>query len=546
MRRFVVVMLLFLALGSALLLRPGAFRLEARSFTFTSAISSAKDGAERGAVIFAFGDWGALSTDTLQTSAVPWKLANAALALQATDGDAEAAGQADLAAIWREFGFLTPDVIGNWPDGLPQPDMPVPLGQNHGQDAQVFPPIGLTIGNIGCAACHASVMYDAEGRPNPRRVWLGMPNSSINLEAYTQALFSAVKVQGRDAGKLLAVVEALYPDTDWREKLTLRRVVLPAFLTLIAERETEFGGPLPFRVSLAGATNGLDSLRNRLGLLPPGELVTESAFNSVPDLGGRLWRTSLLNTGGYLVAGQDHTRPMTAEDLSPAHRADLAAIIAFFTVPSMGVTQEVAQRHSPDAVAVTAWMEGYAAQPFPGSIDRGLLPQGQAVYAQACAACHGVYDDSLTQPRLVSFPNWTGDIGTDPDRARLSTPALVDAVNNGLFGQYINARTTTTYAAPPLAGIWVSAPYLHNGSVPTLWHLMRPALRPRTFEVGGHKLDLATVGLDLEPPADYVPWSQPVTVDTTLFGLSNAGHEVGFAGLSKTGMKTLLEYLKLL
>jgi hypothetical protein len=168
-------------------------------------------------------------------------------------------------------------------------------------------------------------------------------------------------------------------------------------------------------------------------------------------------------------------------------------------------------------------MEGYAAQPFPGPIDRGLLPQGRAVYAQACAACHGVYDDRLTQPRLVSFPNRTGDIGTDPDRARLSTPALIDAVNGGLFGQYITARTTTTYAAPPLAGIWARARYLHNGSVPTLWHLMRPALRPRTFEVGGHKLDLATVGLDLVPPADYVSWSQPVTVDTTLFGLSNAG-----------------------
>ncbi|NCT12302.1 MAG: hypothetical protein GW767_06070, partial [Rhodobacterales bacterium] len=87
---------------------------------------------------------------------------------------------------------------------------------------------------------------------------------------------------------------------------------------------------------------------------------------------------------------------------------------------------------------------------------------------------------------------------------------------------------------------------LHNGSVPTLWHLMRPAARPARFMVGGHRLDLARVGIDLAPPTDYQPWSIPAEVDTTAFGLSNSGHEVGFAGLGEAEKDALLDYLKLL
>jgi mono/diheme cytochrome c family protein len=303
---------------------------------------------------------------------------------------------------------------------------------------------------------------------------------------------------------------------------------------------------MPFRASLAGATNGLDSLRNRLGLIPEGEMVTDSIFNSVPDLGGRLWRSKLLNSGSYAIPGVDHMAATGPEDITDAHREALAGIIAFFTVPSMGVTPAVAEAHIPDAVAVTAWMQEYRPQPFPGVIARAQTEAGQAIYARDCAACHGSYDASLTAPRLVSFPNWEGDVGTDMRRAELLTDDVADAVNGGLFGQYIAARTVAGYAAPPLTGIWASAPYLHNGSVPTLWHLMRPAERPVWFEVGGHRLDLQRVGIDLAPPVGYVPWSIPAEVDTRAFGLGNEGHEVGFADLTEAEKAALLEYLKLL
>jgi len=106
--------------------------------------------------------------------------------------------------------------------------------------------------------------------------------------------------------------------------------------------------------------------------------------------------------------------------------------------------------------------------------------------------------------------------------------------------------------APPLSGIWATAPYLHNGSVPTLWHLMHPDQRPSRFYVGGHALAFARVGIagdvdddgTMHYPRDYRPWSTPSLYDTSEPGRSNRGHETMFAGLSEADKRALLEYLK--
>lgn len=530
---------------AVMVVRPGAFSATGVSPAYAALIGEAESEAERGIVTFAFGDWGALSTDTLATSGGPWKLITAAMALQEAGGDVAAAQAVDVGALYRRFGFVVPETIGNWPETLPAPEVEI-LGLNVGLAAKAVPPVAVTMSNIGCAACHASVMYDATGAPDLTRAWLGMPNTSINLEAWTGALFTAVRDFGGDADRLFATVDAMFPDTGWRERVMLRRVIWPRLMAVVEERDARFGRLMPFRASLAGATNGLDSLRNRLGLIPQGEMVRDSVFNSVPDLGGRLWRRKLLNSGSYAIPGQDHMATVTAADITEDHRAALAGIVAFFTVPSMGVAQEVALAHVPDAVVVTEWMTEYRPQPFPGLIARDRLEEGQAVYARACAGCHGSYDASLTAPDLVSFPNWEGDVGTDMARADLLTEEVAAAVNGSAFGPLIASRTVAGYAAPPLTGIWASAPYLHNGSVPTLWHLMRPEERPVWFEVGGHRLDLLRVGIDLAPPVGYEPWSVPAEVDVRAFGLGNGGHEVGFADLSETEKDALLEYLKLL
>ena len=93
-----------------------------------------------------------------------------------------------------------------------------------------------------------------------------------------------------------------------------------------------------------------------------------------------------------------------------------------------------------------------------------------------------------------------------------------------------------------------------NGSVPTIRHLLEPATRPTRFIVGGHRLDLARLGIagtatvdgNWVYPEGYQPFSAPVTIDTTKPGFSNAGHEAEVSGLTAAERDALIEYLKLL
>ena len=92
------------------------------------------------------------------------------------------------------------------------------------------------------------------------------------------------------------------------------------------------------------------------------------------------------------------------------------------------------------------------------------------------------------------------------------------------------------YKGRALNGIWATAPYLHNGSVPTLYDLLLPAqcpandrqaeCRPATFQVGSREFDPVKVGIRTEGYAGF-------TFDTRLPGNSNAGHEYGAVAVVK-------------
>jgi cytochrome c5 len=561
MARWLLIVGICVAVGIAALVvidgdPKGALRgyVGAESPVLASIDTEGLSDADYGAAYFSYGDFSALSSDTLRVSATPWVITASLLALQEADGDPGKVSSDLLLKAYHRYGFNIPDEIANWPAGLSQPNPDLPLGLNVGQAGRWMPPIAVSVANVGCPACHSGLVYGADGMPDTRRAWIGAANSSINLEGYTNAVFSAMRTYGGDDARLWQAVDTLFPDLGLRERWTLKLVVMPALRARVQELDATLGRALPFSGGLPGATNGLDALKNRLGLLPEGKLVARSAFNSVPDLGGRLWRNTLLNTGGYAIPGIETTKATTLENIDDAHMDALGAIVTFFTVPSMGVSLDAAEANIPTAQRLMRWLRAYAPQPYPRPIDATLAARGHGIYAATCATCHGSLSSSLTQPQLESFPNWSGDVGTDKLRIELFDEATIAAVNGSQFGKYIAARPAQGYAAPPLVGLWSSAPYLHNGSIPTLYHLMHPGARPAKFQVGGHALDLERVGIagvaagdgSWTYPATYQPWSEPVLIDTTLPGLSNSGHDQPFAGMSEADKAALLEYLKLL
>jgi hypothetical protein len=106
------------------------------------------------------------------------------------------------------------------------------------------------------------------------------------------------------------------------------------------------------------------------------------------------------------------------------------------------------------------------------------------------------------------------------------------------------------YLAPPLDGIWASAPYFHNGSVPTLWHVLHPEARPVVWRRSEDGYDTQRVGLEVtelpDVPAEAgTPRTRRRFFDTRQFGKSAAGHEFPSA-LTEEEKRAVLEYLKTL
>lgn len=544
-----MILRVFVIIASLAVFAVGLLWISARP-TGTSlarpAVAAGADAETRGAAAFVGAGFGGISMDALNSNAVPWRLVAAALVLDEKARDPSTS--IDLATLDRvlaRFGFLPYAQVMNLPEGVSLPSATMPLGFTYGDIA----PIGgavVRVANLGCAACHAGVTYDANGQPRPEIAMLGMPNSSLDLEAYTMAVFRALR-DFMDSPKLLQTVDALYPDIGWRERASLRYLVLP----LARKRLGSLAGserPMPFPNGSPGSTNGVAALKAALGTPLAGGGSGDAGVVSIPDLGHRIWRTTLLADGVYALPGAP-SEEVEAAALDDARLSRLAAIVTFFTVPSMGVHPDKARGHLDDASAVMAFLKTYRPQDFPGPIDWKSAAKGREIYASVCAACHGTYDDDLEVPHLRSYPNWRGVVGTDPLREQMFDRALAEAVEVTPYADIIEVERGKGYAAPPLTDLWASAPYLHNGSVPTLAALLSPDTRPARFMTGGHALDMQKVGIHIGEDgaysAAYEPFSKPAWIDTTSPGRGAGGHDFG-ADLSALEKQQLIEYLKLL
>lgn len=116
----------------------------------------------------------------------------------------------------------------------------------------------------------------------------------------------------------------------------------------------------------------------------------------------------------------------------------------------------------------------------------------------------------------------------------------IKAVKNGLETTMAaaDAPPTLKYKAAPLAGIWATAPYLHNGSVPYLYELLLPASeRSPTFFVGSREFDPVKVGFE------SVQAEGTTLFDTSKPGNSNAGHDM-YGEFTEEERWQLVEYMK--
>ena len=211
------------------------------------------------------------------------------------------------------------------------------------------------------------------------------------------------------------------------------------------------------------------------------------------------------------------------------------------TVNDTSESREV-DSHMPDMLAYI-----YSLEPpkYPKYISPELANQGKAVFEQNCSNCHGSYEAEPDYPNLL-IPISTIKTDSLLCKSNYSNPQFVDWFNNSWFtkGEHpARLEPFNGYIAPPLDGIWITAPFLHNGSVPTLEALLNSSLRPiywsRDFD--NPELDHQSVGWKYKTREK----TEKGTYNTTLPGYGNYGHYFGDK-LTDQERKALLEYLKTL
>ena len=177
---------------------------------------------------------------------------------------------------------------------------------------------------------------------------------------------------------------------------------------------------------------------------------------------------------------------------------------------------------------------------YPYDVDKALAGEGRVLYEQQCAQCHAAGGKRTGTVVPVD------EVGTDRHRLDMWTPAAPVAYNafaKGYPWAFSGFKKTGGYVTMPLDGVWLRAPYLHNGSVPSLQELFEPvAARRPTFYRGYNVFDPARVGFVSEGEAAT---RTGMLYDTKLPGNSNAGHLYG-TELSAAQKKALIEYLKTL
>lgn len=159
-----------------------------------------------------------------------------------------------------------------------------------------------------------------------------------------------------------------------------------------------------------------------------------------------------------------------------------------------------------------------------------------------------VLETLLGKGRDVAELVFDGLLGIDPKPQKvpgLRDNAMFSSVDEKalrLINCYRDSQKVAllAYKARPLTGIWATAPYLHNGSVPTLNDLLLPPRqRPSSFYTGTNEFDNQKVGFKTEKSDKN--W---FLFDTKLEGNSNAGHDYGVGSLSDIQRSQLLDYLK--
>jgi mono/diheme cytochrome c family protein len=415
--------------------------------------------------------------------------------------------------IWRVLPSLCADKLPNRPGKGYERLGFVYDGAAHGR------PIGtsyradhVALVGLNCATCHTGTLRAAPGQP--RQIIAGMPANQMDLQAYARFLTACASDPRFTASNVIAAIEKENPNFGWFESVLYRFLAVPRTRKGILERATEnawFDARPP---QGPGRVDTFNPYKVLLGI----DMQNDRSVGTV-DLPS-LWNQRIRRDLWLHWDGNNN---------SVEERNKSAAIGAGATPDSLDL---------PSMARIEAWIMDFKPPAYPADrIDAAKAAQGATAYQRECAACHDIGGSRTGNVTPLA------EVGTDRERLDSFTQALATRMNTigeGKPWKFSHFRKTDGYANMPLDGIWLRAPYLHNGSVPTLRALLNPETRPAEFYRAYDVYDWNDVGFVSSGPDAA---REGVLFSTRDRGNGNGGHTYG-ASLDPATKDALLEFLK--
>ncbi|WP_300444565.1 cytochrome c [Zoogloea sp.] len=382
---------------------------------------------------------------------------------------------------------------------------------------------------VNCAVCHTSTVRTAPGEP-PLLV-PGMPAALFNMQAFEEFFFRCAADPKFSKEYLLPEIRRQGGDLD----LLDRYLVYPVAIAIMRDRVLALKGRFewvfeqkdwgPGRVDTFNSAKVIFNFP--MAHLDPKEFDAPADFPSI-----------------WLQRPRREPRAMElhwdGNNTDMTERNKSAAFGTGVTPPTLDV---------PRIKRVEDWILEAEPPAFSTlfSIDPALAARGAPIYREYCAACHGASGRDFSG-EYVGRVTPLAEISTD--RRRLDSYSETLAVNQatlyaGYPWRFSQFRKTHGYANMPLDGIWLRAPYLHNGSVPSLRDLLEPAAaRPVEFWRGNDVFDPVKVGFVSDQPE--AGGQKFFRFDTRAAGNGNGGHEGRAYGtaLPADDKAALVEFLK--
>lgn len=411
-------------------------------------------------------------------------------------------------------------IFENGPNGIPR-DLPIGVSRRQR--------LGLDMIGLNCAVCHVGTLRTRQN--SSRRIVLGMPAHQLNLQGFFSFVLDSVLDPRFTPDNVIGHIEAKFGSLNPADRLLMRQALIPQLRerTLLLRSRVGIlfssGAPQwgPGRVDTFNPYKSLQ-FGWQLEQLPPQELVAASDFPS-------LWNQEPRKEMNLHWDGNNSS--LDERNLS----AGLGAGITPVTVDYESIARiKNYIFHLPPP----AWPEDMP-------LDREAAKRGEVSYRRYCAECHDFAGKMVGQIEPLER------IRTDRARFDSYTTTFADNQNTlfaGTTNRFKSFKKTVGYANQPLDGIWARAPYLHNGSVPTLADLLEPPeRRPKEFYRGYDVYDPLRVGfvsnVAQENGRSFFLYRTVDKEGKPLAGNSKEGHLYG-TDLAAGDKHDLVEYLKTL